>query len=84
MNQLSTLESKYYLCGGNISKCVLLRFKNKTLFTKSDDKCVLLAKIWLSASENSCSLGTEVAGIERYFLTNWARVEKLLLLFIIN
>jgi len=60
---------------------VLLRFKNKILFTKSGANCVLFAEMWLSASENNHSLSTEVAGIDRYFLASCVKVGKLSLLF---
>ena len=53
---------------------ILLRFKNKIRSTRSGANHVLLAEIWLSASEKSHSFGTDVEGIERYFRANFDKI----------
>ena len=53
---------------------ILLRFKNKIRSTRSGANRILLAEIWLPASEKSRSLGTDVEGIERYFQANFDKI----------
>ena len=53
---------------------ILLRFKNKIRLTRSGANRVLLAEIWLLASEKSRSLGTDMEGIERYFQANFNKI----------
>jgi hypothetical protein len=57
-----------------MEKYELLRFKNKIRLTRSGDNLVLLAEIWLPASEKRRSLGTDVEGIERYLRASCAKI----------
>jgi len=61
---------------------MLLHFKNKILFIKSDTKHVLFAEIWLLVLKNNYLFSIEVVGIERYFLASCIKVRKLSLWFI--
>jgi len=66
LSKRKLLYFKYYWLQALQYKLFLLT--NNNWLTTLDDKRVLLEVIWFPASENKRSLGTEVAGIDKYFL----------------
>ena len=60
-----------YSAGGKIGNKAIFRFKNKSCSTNSGFKQLRRAVICNPASEKSLSLGTEVAGIDKYLRAIW-------------
>jgi len=60
-----------YSSGGKIGNNAIFRFKNKRFSTNSGFKQLRRAVICNPASEKSLSLGTDVAGIDKYFRAIW-------------
>lgn len=60
-----------YSSGGKIENNAIFRFKNKRFSTNFSFKQLRRAVMCNPASEKSLSLGTDVAGIDKYFRAIW-------------